>query len=83
MNKLRLESHDGAHKTKENVENLRKNLADVEVVIQNKHKKMTRCAKHMRHAIHALQNLLFDLEVTKNPQCQNILEYIIGIYPIY
>ena len=80
MNKLRLESHDSSHKSKENVENLRKTLADNEEAIQKKHKKMTRCAKHMRHAIHALQNLLFDLEVTKNPACQNILEYIIKIF---
>jgi len=76
VNKLRIESHDSTHKTKENVDNLRKNLADVEAVIQRKHKNMTRCAKHLRHAMHALQNLLYDMEMNKSPACQNLMDKI-------
>ncbi len=76
VQRLKAETHENTCKTKENVETLKKNIADIENLIESKNKTILRQSKHLRLAINSLQNCLSESGIPLTLHCEHLLEYI-------
>jgi len=75
VQRLKAETHDSTYKTKEDVESLKKNLVDIEALVEIKNKNINRHAKHLKTALNSLKNSMLSSEGSMSPHCQDLFEY--------
>jgi len=74
VQRLKAETHDSTYKTKEDVESLKKNLVDIEALVEIKNKNINRHAKHLKTALNSLKNSMLSSEGSMSPHCQDLFE---------
>ena len=73
--KLKMEAQNSTSTTRDNLEKLKRNLADVEKLIEGKNKCIVAYAKKIRLVLYSVQKLLETSDSEIYAKCANPLEY--------
>ena len=75
-----MESHENGAKTKNNLEKLKKNLFDVETLVESKNNNVVKCVKKSKIIMYAIQKTIECSNKDLFIKCQENFEYNYHLY---